>query len=274
MTKMAASELPTTLTDEIRRDLVQLKLLAIAEGFDLALEEAQTTQQGYATFLAALLRRQILHSRGQAARRRIQAAQFPENKTFDRFNWTFQPGLNVQLVKDLMTLDFISQSRTVLMLGKPGTGKTHMSIALGHLAAAAGYRVRFLPASALLGELYASLADGSTAKLIRKLGHADLLIIDDLRHLPPRPEYASLLYELVEARYRKKATLLSSNLDVAEWGNVLGNPILTASLVDRLMDRAHIINIKRGKSYRTQGPEAPPEADRPAALCTSEGADA
>ncbi len=271
---METPELPATLLEELRRDLVGLKLTAMAEYLDEALEQAQTTQQGYATFLATLLSKQLVDSRSKAARRRIEAAQFPETKTFETFNWSFQPGLNVQLVKDLMTLDFIPQARTVLLFGKPGTGKTHLSIALGHLAASAGYRVRFFAASALLAELYASLADGSTPKLVRKLGLFDLLIIDDLRHVPPRPEYASLLYELVEARYRRKATLLSSNLDVHEWGNVLGNPILTASMVDRLMDRAHIINIKRGKSYRTDGPDAPPEADRPPELRPAQAQDA
>jgi DNA replication protein DnaC len=230
---------------------------------DEALEQAQTMQQGYATFLAGLVAKQVLANTDAGALRRITAARFPETKTFDTFSWTFQPGLNVQLVKDLMNLHFIQQGRPVLLFGRPGTGKTHLCIAYGHLAALSGYSVQYFRATKLLADLYASLADSSTDKLVARLARVELLIIDDLRHLPPRPEYASLLCEVVEARHQQRATMVSSNLSVEEWGIALGNQKLTASLVDRLMERAHIINIKRGKSYRTQGPEAPPVADQP-----------
>jgi DNA replication protein DnaC len=154
------------------------------------------------------------------------------------------------------------------MLGRPGTGKSHMSLAYGHLAALAGHSVRYYAASKLLAELFATLADGTTDRLVRRLARTDLLIIDDLRDVPPRPEYASLLYEVVEARHGTRATIVSSNLSVDAWGQALGNRTLTASLVDRLMQSAHVINIKRGRSYRTHGPDAPPADDRPRELDT------
>lgn len=263
-------ELPPTLLEELRRDLKALKLTEMAEALDDALEQAQTTQQGYATFLAGLVKIQLLAAKAAATKRRTGSAKFPVTRTLEAFDWAFQPGLNVQLVKDLMTLHFIRQARPVLILGKPGTGKTHISIALGHLAAEAGYRVRFYAATKLLGELFASLADGSTDKLIAKLARLDLLIIDDIRFLPKRPEHASLLYELVEARHGRKTTLVSSNLSVNEWGVALGNRTLTASMVDRLMERAHVINIKKGRSYRTEGPDAPPAEDRPDDIATTD----
>lgn len=259
-------DIPPSTLDELRRNLARLKLDAMLDALDAALEQAQTLEQGYATFFAGLVEKQVLANAAQAAQRRIDAAKFPETKTFDTFNWAFQKGLNVQLVKDLMTLDFIRQGRPVLMLGTPGTGKSHMSLAYGHLAALTGHTVRYYAASALLAELYATLADGTTDRLVRRLARLDLLIIDDLRDIPPRPEYASLLYEVIEARHQKRATVVSSNLSVKAWGKALGNTTLTASLVDRLMQRAHVINIKHGKSYRTHGPDAPPEDDRPAGI--------
>ena len=88
-------------------------------------------------------------------------------------------------------------------------------------------------------------------------------LLDDLRSIPTKPEYANLLYDVVNARYTKRSTIVSSNLSVKTWGKVLGNVALTASLVDRLMDRAHVINIRRGRSWRWEGPNAPPEGDRP-----------
>lgn len=258
--------LPPTTLEELRRDLERLGLKAMLACLDDALDEAARLEQGYATFLANLVGREVLARGDATAERRMKAAGFPETKTFDAFDWSFQPGLNVQQAKDLMNLQFIRDGRPVLLMGRPGTGKTHLSVAYGVLAAQRGYTVRFYTAQRLLAELYASLADDTAPRLIARLARVDLLIIDDLRHIPPRAEYASLFFDLVEARYQRRPILLSSNIGVRQWGQVLGNPVLTASLVDRLMDRAHVINIKHGRSYRTEGPQAPPEADRPAGL--------
>ena len=257
-------DLPPSLIEELRRNLKALRLSAILEHLDEALERATTLEQGYITFIAGLVEYEVLARADTSATNRLAAAKFPEIKTFDSFDWAFQKGLNVQLVKDLMTLHFIRQGRPALLLGRPGTGKTHMSISLGVLAAQQGFTVRFYKAAQLLLDLYASLADGSTERLLGRLARVDLLIIDDLRKVPPRPDYATLLFDLIEARHLKKSTLVSSNLSVKEWGDVLGNPSLTASLVDRLMERAHVLNIRRGRSYRTEGPDASP--DRPADL--------
>lgn len=254
-----SSKGPPTLIDELKRHLETLRLRAMLAHLDEALEQAATLEQGYATFLHGLLEAEVLARAESAQDRRTSAARFPLVRTFETFDWTFQPGLNVQLVKDLMTLHFIKQARPVLLLGRPGTGKTHISIALGYLAVTKGYAVRFFKASELLRDLLASLADGSTDRLVRRLARLDLIIIDDMRHVAPRPEYATLLFDLVEARHLKKATIVSSNLSVKAWGEVLGNPALTASLVDRLMEQAHVLNIRKGRSYRSEGPDASPE---------------
>jgi DNA replication protein DnaC len=260
---MRRRDIPPTVLDELRRNLERLGLKAMLGHLDEALEQATTLEQGYVTFLAGLVEKEALAKAEASAERRQKAARFPWDRTFDTFDWTFQKHLNVQLVKDLMNLDFIRQGRPVLLLGRPGTGKTHLSIAYGMLATQRGYRVRFYNAARLLAELYASLADDSTERLIQRLARLDLLIIDDLRHVPVRPEYATLLFDLVEARHLKKSTMVSSNLSVKQWGKVLGNPALTASLVDRLMERAYVINIRKGRSWRTDGPDAAPECDRP-----------
>jgi DNA replication protein DnaC len=268
MVKRKGSQPPPTPLEELRRNLEALGLFAVLEGLDAALEHAQALHQGYVTFLAGLVDKELLWRTEQAAQKRRKAACFPETKTFDTFDWDFQKeGLNVQLVKDLMNLDFVRQGRPVLLLGKPGTGKSHIAVAYGHLAVLAGHSVRFTSVSKLLTDLYAALAEeNGLARTIGRLRRIDLLVLDDLRRVPPKPEYASLLFDVIEARHNRKATILSSNLRVADWGEVLGDVTLTASLVDRLMERAHIINIKPGRSYRSDGPEAPPDQDRPADL--------
>jgi DNA replication protein DnaC len=129
-----------------------------------------------------------------------------------------------------------------------------------------GYKVGFFACSRLLEMLYASLPDASTDKLVRRLASLDLLILDDLRPVVPKAEYASLLYEVIDARHGRKSTMLSSNLSVDAWGKALGDKTLTASIVDRLMERASILNIKRGRSYRSEGPDAPPPGEQPDGL--------
>ena len=143
-------EIPPTVMDELRRNLERLKLKAMLQNLDDALEEANASEQGYITFLAGLVLKEVLARSEAATARRLGAAKFPETKTFDTWDWTFQKNLNVQLVKDLMSLDFVAQGRPLLLLGRPGTGKTHLSLAYGHLAALRGYTVRFYKASRLL----------------------------------------------------------------------------------------------------------------------------
>jgi DNA replication protein DnaC len=261
---MTRSELAPEILDELRRNLQRLKLTAMLAHLDSAVERAQALEQGYLTFLAGLVEQEVLVRHDATSDRRMAIAKFPVARTFDNFDWSFQPSLNVPLVRDLQTLSFVRQGRALLLLGRPGTGKTHLSIAFGTLAASRGYTVRFFTAPVLLAELYASLADSSTDRLISRLARVDLLIIDDIRHVAVRREHAALLFDLIEARHLKKSTIVSSNLSVREWGSVLGNPALTASMVDRLMEKAHVINIRKGRSYRTEGPEAP--ADRPPEL--------
>ena len=164
-----SKDLPPTTLDELKRNLERLRLFAVLEHLDNAIEQASSLEQGYVTFLAGLIDKQMLAHTDAGAQRRIRNAGFPKIKTFDTFDWQFQKGLNVQLVKDLMNLHFVKQGRPLLLLGRPGTGKSHLSTAYGVLAATAGYSVRFVTVSRLLRDLYATLVDGSTDQLIARL---------------------------------------------------------------------------------------------------------
>ncbi len=121
--------MPPTTLDELKANLAALKLNAMLEALDGAIEDANTLKCGYVTFLASLVRTELIVRTESAAERRVKAAGFPEIKTFDTFDWTFQPHLNVQLVKDLQNLQFVARGRCVLILGKPGTGKSHIGTA-------------------------------------------------------------------------------------------------------------------------------------------------
>lgn len=255
--------LPPTVLEQLRRDLESLKLRAMAEYLDEALLQAQKTEPGYIAFFAGLISRQVLWASERALARRIVHAGFPCLKTFEQFDMGFQSGLNVAMVRDLMNLEWVKLGWALLILGRHGTGKSHLAIAYGHLAALRGFSVLFFDAQKLLDRLYQALADATIDRLLAQLARVDLLIIDDLRDTRSRPEHASLMFDLIDARHQKRATLVTSNLSVTAWGKALGNPTLVAAMVDRLMEKAAVLNIRRGRSYRTEGPFAVPVAEQP-----------
>lgn len=243
--------------EELRHHLRVLKMDTIAERLDSVLEQAAKHKLSRVDLLLELIRDEATARHNRAVKRRLKEAGFPETKTFDTYDWKFQPSLNVEQVKDLAELRFIDEARPLLMLGKPGTGKTHLATSFGIRACETGYRVRFFKAKELFKALYATLADDTTERVLRRLARVPLLIIDELAYFRGRQEHAYLFFDLLQARYEKGATIVTSNLRLSEWGEVLGDAKLTAALVDRLMHRAHVINIKNGRSYRTEGPEGP-----------------
>ena len=184
-------------------------------------------------------------------------AQFPPQMTFDNFDWGFQPGLNVEYLKDLQELGFIVNRQPLLILGKTGTGKTHIATALGIKACEAGFKVQFHKLQQLLAMLYATLADDTTDEIIAKLTRQDLLIIDHFNYIRTKKEYPSLLLDLVSACHDRLALIVTTSISFEEWGDALGNPSITHAIVDRLFHRAGVINIRPGRSYRTEGPHAP-----------------
>jgi DNA replication protein DnaC len=243
--------------DRLKEQLRGLRLKVMAERLEAALDRAAKAKMGHIDFLAQLVEEEAAIQHERSVKRRLDDARFTEVKTFDTFDFAFQPTLNVEQVKDLAELHFIDEKRPLVCLGKPGTGKSHIAVALGVRACQAGYRVRFFEAKVLFKALYATLADDSSAAMIAKLARYPLLIIDEIGYFKGRPEHAYLFYDLLQARYEKASTIITSNLSLSEWGGVFGDAKLTAALVDRLLHHAHVINIKRGKSYRTDGPDGP-----------------
>ena len=160
-------------------------------------------------------------------------------------------------IKDLQELGFIVNRQPLLILGKTGTGKTHIATALGIKACEAGFKVQFHKLQQLLAMLYATLADDTTDEIIAKLTRQDLLIIDHFNYIRTKKEYPSLLLDLVSACHDRLALIVTTSISFEEWGDALGNPSITHAIVDRLFHRAGVINIRPGRSYRTEGPHAP-----------------
>ena len=245
------------LNDQLKKKLRKLYLRDIAEYLDEALEKAQKQQLGYLPFLADIVDHQLKARMGRSLEKRLKMASFPQNMTFDNFDFNFQPSLNVEYLKDLMELSFVAKSQPLLILGKTGTGKTHIAASLGILACQAHFKVQFFSLQKLLAILCTSLADDTTDEIIDSLSRLDLLIIDNVGNIRVKPEHPSLLLDLVSTCHNGTAFIVTSAISLEEWGSVLGNPAVTNAIIDRLLHRAGVINIRPGRSYRTEGPDAP-----------------
>jgi DNA replication protein DnaC len=245
------------LIDQVKKKLRQLYLRDMAEYLDKALEKAQKNQLGVLEFLNDITDRQIKARNRRSLERRLKIADFPRNMTFDNFDFNFQPSLNVEYLKDLMALSFVADRKPLLIFGKTGAGKTHIAAALGMLACEANFKVRFYTLQKLLAILYTSLADDTTDEVIAGLGRFDLLIMDNAGNVRSKPEYPSLLLDLVSSCMGNTALIVTSAISFEEWSVLLGNPPVTHAIIDRLMHQAELINIRKALSYRTQGPGAP-----------------
>jgi len=253
------------LIEKVKQDLRTLRLKDMADALEASLKKAHQKKQGTLQFFADLVQIQLDAVQKRSLELRIKKAHFPPKMTFDNFDWGFQPGLNVEYLKDLQELGFVVNRQPLLILGKTGTGKTHIATSLGIKACKAGFRVRFYKLQELLSMLYATLADDTTKDVINKLTRLDLLIIDHFNFIRTKKEYPSLLLDLVSASHNRLALIVTTSISFEEWGDALGNPSITHAIVDRIFDHAGIINIRPGRSYRTEGPNAPKQyhADKP-----------
>src|SRR6056297_509113 len=243
--------------DKLKAALRELRLKNMAEAIDEAIQTAHDQQSGHLEFLSTLVDIQQTAMRQRSVCRRIKQANFPRNMSFDNFDWHFQPELNIEQLKDLKSLGFIEQRRRLLIFGKTGVGKTHIATALGIEACKAGFRVKFFKFQELLSFLYATLADDATDEAIVKLSRLDLVIIDHVGYIRQKNEYPSLLLDFVCACQDRVSLIVTTGVSPGEWSQAFGSAPITHDIVDRLFHRAHIINIRQGKSYRTEGPNAP-----------------
>lgn len=246
-----------TLDIKVQKKLRTLYLKDMAEYLEQALSRAQKEKLGHLSFLADLVDRQLEARRKRALEKRLKLADFPRNMTFDNFDFNFQPSLNVEYLKDLMELSFVANRRPLLIFGKTGCGKTHIAAALGNLACQAGFKVRFYSLQKILALLYTSLADGTTDEMITALSKYNLLIIDNVGNIRTKTEYPSLLLDLISSCHESTSFIITSAISLENWGTTLGDPVIAHAIIDRLLHQAHIINIRDGLSYRTEGPDAP-----------------
>jgi DNA replication protein DnaC len=243
-------------TPELMEIIRTLKLHGMARALERELQRAETHGLSHPELLHGLLEAEANHRREQSLKWRIHQAKLPWDWTLQSFPFRRQPGVSKTQIMTLAGLEFIQRADNIVFIGDPGTGKSGLAIGLMREALANGYRGRFYKAQDLLDELYASIADRSTPRLIKRLARYDLLTVDELGYLTLKPEQANAFFNLMDERYARKSTILTTNLPYSEWYGLFERKSLVDALLDRLKHHCITIHIK-GPSLRKSEP-APP----------------
>jgi DNA replication protein DnaC len=241
--------------EQILQHLRTLGVLIPEDQLDDALRQAEQGRWSHLELLDRLFGCQAMQKRERMIQRRIRDARFAENKTLEGFDWKFNAqAIDRSEMEELATGDFIRRGDKLLMVGQSGIGKSHLLEGIGRRACLQGYRVRYIKSDALLADLGASLADGTTVKRIRYFARPDLLIIDgfgfDRIEREQSPQGLSLLYKVIEKRGPRRSTALITNIDFDTWNDYLEDSPLVMALIDRLFEKAIIKRFPQAKSYR------------------------
>ena len=238
-----------TELERLREQLKRLSLNTMASMFEDEANKASKGQMSYTAFLARLVDEEVVSKTDRSVNARIAKARFPAIKTLESFDFSFQPSLPATRIKELAELGFIEHADNVLFVGPTGTGKTHLSIALGLKACNQRKRVLFTSAMSLLDQMVAATVSHTLGTMLETLGRLDLLIIDELGYMPVDTHRSNLFFQVVSRRYEKGAIILSTNKPFDRWGEMFGDDVIASAILDRLLHHSHIIAIN-GPSYR------------------------
>jgi len=244
-----SNETTTELDDELDQLLANLKLSRLREILPREFERAERDAPSYSDFLRQILREELQDQQMRFLEYRIRRANLPERWVLDTFPWKRQPAVKRAAIEQIADLDFVDRAANIVFVGPTGVGKTGIASAILLRALEHGYRGLFIKAQDLFDEMYQSLADHSSRSLLNRLSRLDLLLIDEMGYLNLRPEQSNIFFKLMEQRYGKRATIITTNLDYEDWYDFLGNKPMVAALLDRLRHRCHTIRID-GPSLR------------------------
>ena len=227
-----------------------LKLGGFLESLDVRLQQAREEEIPHLEFLQRLVQDEIERREAKKLVNRIKSACFEEEKTLEGFDFTFNPKIRKSRISELSTCLFVEKKEHVLIYGPAGVGKTHIAQALGHHACRKGYEVLYAKTTKLLRGLFASRADQSWEKRIRRYIKPDVLILDDFGLSPFTALQAEDIYELIAERHLKSSIIITSNRPPQDWVALFPDPVVANSALDRLSHNAHHIMIEDGESYR------------------------
>ncbi len=237
------------MSEEVEQLLKNLHLRRMLSIYEEQLRAAEKEDVSYSEFVARLLRAQW-HARQQGALEwRIRRANLPERWSIETFPFPRQPGVNRKQIRAFAELEFIGKAENIVLMGPTGVGKTGLACGILLKALENGYRCQFIRAQDLFDEMYASLADRSTRQLLKRLARLDVLLIDEFGYLNLKPEQSNIFFKLMEERYHRHATMLTTNLEYDEWHNFLGAKAMVEALLSRVRHDCHTVHIQ-GPSLR------------------------
>lgn len=226
-----------------------LKAPTLRESVPRLAERARSESWTHEEFLAACLEREVAARASHGGEGRIRAARFPARKSLEEFDFDHARALRREQIAHLGTLDFVTARENVVFLGPPGTGKTHLAIGIAIRACQAGHRVAFATASEWVARLADAHGAGRLQGELLRLGRYPLLVVDEVGYIPFEPEAANLFFQLVSSRYERASLVVTSNKPFGRWGEVFGDDVVAAAMIDRLVHHAEVVALK-GDSYR------------------------
>jgi DNA replication protein DnaC len=238
-----------SVLEHIRQNLVGLKMPRALEVLDQAVRRLEMGETDPLEVIDTLLTEELTLRESRRVKTALRMARLSTIKTISGFDFSFQPSLDRNRILALAQLDFVGRNEVIHFLGQPGTGKSHLAIALGLEAIKAGRSVYFTTLADIVGSLAKAEREGQLRERIRFFCRFSLLIVDEIGYLPVAAGGGNLFFQLVNARYERGSMILTSNRGFAEWGEVFGHPVVATALLDRLLHHAVVIQIE-GSSYR------------------------
>jgi DNA replication protein DnaC len=242
-------KLETKQTVLLKHHLKQLKLPSFERDCEETSLRCAIENVDHLGFLLQLSERELSDREARAAERRLKTAGFQTLKTLESFDFRAQPSLNKMLVNQLMRGEYIEQKESIILIGQPGTGKSHLATALGIKACQQGKKVRFFRVSELITQLLEAREERQLLRMKKSLAQLDLLILDELGYVPASKAGSELFFDVISQAYERTSIIVTTNLPFEQWPEVLGNARLTGAVLDRLTHRCHILKAT-GESYR------------------------